>query len=246
MKTPVYFISDIHLKLSLDNNEKKRRNKLYRLFDQIMETGGSCFFMGDLFDFYFEYPDLIPKSYFDFFEKTKVLKENGITLYFLAGNHDYWVGDHITNDIMDEVYLDDKQVEINGKKFFLTHGDGLLSWDHGYRLLKKVIRSKAFIWLFHWLHPTIGYRIAGMISRSGKKDTHGEDFNEDVRVELQKVAKEHFDNGYDFMISGHYHLGEMFLIEKGKLVVLGDWFHRPSYAVFNGEDLQLRHLEDDD
>jgi len=246
MKTPVYFISDIHLKLSLDNNEKKRRNKLYRLFDQIMETGGSCFFMGDLFDFYFEYPDLIPKSYFDFFEKTKVLKENGITLYFLAGNHDYWVGDHITNDIMDEVYLDDKQIEINGKKFFLTHGDGLLSWDHGYRLLKKVIRSKAFIWLFHWLHPTIGYRIAGMISRSGKKDTHGEDFNEDVRVELQKVAKEHFDNGYDFMISGHYHLGEMFLIEKGKLVVLGDWFHRPSYAVFNGEDLELRHLEDDD
>ena len=246
MKTPVYFISDIHLKLSLDNNEKKRRNKLYRLFDQIMETGGSCFFMGDLFDFYFEYPDLIPKSYFDFFEKTKVLKENGITLYFLAGNHDYWVGDHITNDIMDEVYLDDKQVEINGKKFFLTHGDGLLSWDHGYRLLKKVIRSKAFIWLFHWLHPTIGYRIAEMISRSGKKDTHGEDFNEDVRVELQKVAKEHFDNGYDFMISGHYHLGEMFLIEKGKLVVLGDWFHRPSYAVFNGEDLELRHLEGDD
>ena len=246
MKTPVYFISDIHLKLSLDNNEKKRRNKLYRLFDQIMETGGSCFFMGDLFDFYFEYPDLIPKSYFDFFEKTKVLKENGITLYFLAGNHDYWVGDHITNDIMDEVYLDDKQIEINGKKFFLTHGDGLLSWDHGYRLLKKVIRSKVFIWLFHWLHPTIGYRIAGMISRSGKKDTHGEDFNEDVRVELQKVAKEHFDNGYDFMISGHYHLGEMFLIEKGKLVVLGDWFHRPSYAVFNGEDLELRHWEDDD
>ena len=246
MKTPVYFISDIHLKLSLDNNEKKRRNKLYRLFDQIMETGGSCFFMGDLFDFYFEYPDLIPKSYFDFFEKTKVLKESGIALYFLAGNHDYWVGDHITNDIMDEVYLDDKQIEINGKKFFLTHGDGLLSWDHGYRLLKKVIRSKAFIWLFHWLYPTIGYRIAGMISRSGKKDTHGEDFNEDVRVELQKVAKEHFDNGYDFMISGHYHLGEMFLIEKGKLVVLGDWFHRPSYAVFNGEDLELRHWEDDD
>ena len=246
MKTPVYFISDIHLKLSLDNNEKKRRNKLYRLFDQIMETGGSCFFMGDLFDFYFEYPDLIPKSYFDFFEKTKVLKESGIALYFLAGNHDYWVGDHITNDIMDEVYLDDKQIEINGKKFFLTHGDGLLSWDHGYRLLKKVIRSKVFIWLFHWLHPTIGYRIAGMISRSGKKDTHGEDFNEDVRVELQKVAKEHFDNGYDFMISGHYHLGEMFLIEKGKLVVLGDWFHRPSYAVFNGEDLELRHWDDDD
>ena len=117
MKTPVYFISDIHLKLSLNNNEKKHRNNLYRLLDKIMETGGSCFFMGDLFDFYFEYPDLIPKSYFDFFEKTRRLKENGISLYFLAGNHDYWVGDHIKNEIMDEVYLEDKEIEINGKKF---------------------------------------------------------------------------------------------------------------------------------
>ena len=98
-----------------------------------------------------------------------LLKENGISLYFLAGNHDYWVGDHIKNEIMDEVYLEDKEIEINGKKFLLTHGDGLLSWDHGYRLLKKVIRSKTFIWLFHWLHPTIGYRIARIISRSGKK-----------------------------------------------------------------------------
>ena len=61
MNTPVYFISDIHLKLTLDEGEKKRRNKLYRLFERIADTGGTCFFMGDLFDFYFEYPD--PVSY---------------------------------------------------------------------------------------------------------------------------------------------------------------------------------------
>ena len=243
MKTPVYFISDIHLKLSLDNNEKKRRNKLYRLIDQIMETGGSCFFMGDLFDFYFEYPDLIPKSYFDFFEKTKVLKESGITLYFLAGNHDYWVGDHITNDIMDEVYLDDKQIEINGKKFFLTHGDGLLSWDHGYRLLKTIIRSSLFTKVFKWLHPTLAFKIAKFISRSGKHNTHNDDFNKDVRRELKNSAEKHFEEGFDYMITGHYHLGELFKLKKGKLAVLGDWFFRPSYAIFDGEDLQLKDWE---
>ena len=141
--------------------------------------------MGDLFDFYFEYPDLIPKSYFDFFEQTKSLRKSGVSLYFLAGNHDYWVGDHIKNEIMDEVFLDSRQIEIQGKKLYLTHGDGLLSWDHGYRLLKKVIRSKTFIWLFHWLHPTIGYRIARFISRSGEEDMHSADFNKDVRIELK-------------------------------------------------------------
>ena len=106
MNTPVYFISDIHLKLTLDEGEKKRRDKLYRLFEKIADSGGTCFFMGDLFDFYFEYPDLIPKSYFDFFEQTRFLKSKGVSLYFLAGNHDYWVGDHIKDEIMDKVYLD--------------------------------------------------------------------------------------------------------------------------------------------
>ena len=44
MKTPVYFISDVHLKLSLDKKEVDRRDKLYRLFEKILETGGTCFF----------------------------------------------------------------------------------------------------------------------------------------------------------------------------------------------------------
>ena len=55
----------------------------------------------------------------------------------------------------------------------------------------------------------------------------------------------HFDNGFDYMISGHYHLGEIFSVNKGKLAVLGDWFHRPSYAVFDGNDLELRLWEND-
>ena len=245
MNTPIYFISDIHLKLSLDKDEKERRSKLYRLFDKILDTGGTCIFVGDLFDFYFEYPNIIPSSYFDFFDKAKMLREKGISLYFFAGNHDYWVGDHIKNHVMDKVYLNDDQIEVNGKKFYLTHGDGLLSWDHGYRLLKRVIRSKTFIWLFRWLHPTIGYRIARIISRSGEYNNHKEDFNEDVRIELQQIAKKHFENGFDYMITGHYHLGEMFLINEGKLAVLGDWFHRPSYAIFDGEDLELRLWEND-
>ena len=75
MKLPLYFISDIHLKLTLDKAETDRRKKLYRLLDKICETGGTCFFVGDLFDFYFEYPDVIPKAYIDFYEKASHMKK---------------------------------------------------------------------------------------------------------------------------------------------------------------------------
>ena len=96
MKTPVYFISDIHLKTQTTPKEKKRRKSFYALLDKIRSTGGTCFFVGDLFDFYFEYPDLIPKSFSDFYQKIYEMKKDNIDIHFLLGNHDYWVGNFMT------------------------------------------------------------------------------------------------------------------------------------------------------
>ena len=145
----------------------------------------------------------------------------------------------MTETLMDKVYFKDAIIESNGKRFLITHGDGLLSWDHGYRLLKKVIRSKPFIWLFKWIHPTVAYKMANFISKSGSHDNHSENFNTDIRTEIQDIAKSHFDNGFDYMVCGHYHLGEIFSINNGKLAILGDWFFKPTYAVFDGTDLSI-------
>ena len=69
-------------------------------------------------------------------------------------------------------------------------------------------------------------------------------FNKDVKIELQNFAKTQFKNGFDYMISGHYHLGEIYNLDQGKLAVLGDWFHRPSYAKYDGKDLSLLQWEE--
>ena len=64
------------------------------------------------------------------------------------------------------------------------------------------------------------------------------------KIELQNFAKTQFKNGFDYMISGHYHLGEIYNLDQGKLAVLGDWFHRPSYAKYDGKDLSLVQWEE--
>ena len=46
------------------------------------------------------------------------------------------------------------------------------------------------------------------------------------------------------MITGHYHLGEIYNLNNGKLAVLGDWFYRPSYAKFDGKDLSMNLWEE--
>ena len=82
MELPIYFISDVHLMLNDSAEEKHKRQSLYRFLNYVRTTRGTLFFVGDLFDFYFEYPDVVPKAYFDFYNKAYQLKKAGVNLRF--------------------------------------------------------------------------------------------------------------------------------------------------------------------
>ena len=245
MQLPIYFISDIHLMLDESSDESAKRESLYRFLNFVRTTRGTLFFVGDLFDFYFEYPDVIPKSYFDFYNKAFQLKKAGVDLRFIAGNHDYWVLDFMKKKLMNHTYFDDTTFSLRGKNFYITHGDGVLSWDYGYRILKKIIRSPFFIWCFRLLHPTLAYKIARKGSRTENHPELPEEVREKIRNELKKYALTHLQKGFDYMVCGHYHLNEIIDVEKGKLAVLGDWQDDPSYAVFDGKELTLHQWEND-
>ena len=118
-----------------------------------------------------------------------------------------------------------------------------MSWDYGYRILKKIIRSSFFTWCFRWLHPTIGYSIAKKVSRTENHSELPEEVKEKIRNELKNFAAKHFEKGFDYMVCGHYHLNEIIDVGKGKLAVLGDWQDQPSYAVFDGRELTLHQWE---
>jgi len=240
MELPLYFISDLHLRLNPEQDEILRQKRLFQFFRNIEKTKGTLFILGDLFDFYFEYNDVIPKDYFPFYMEIDRLKKAGVKTHFLLGNHDYWVSDFITKTLMDKVYKNDCEFTINGKTFLLTHGDGLLSWDRGYRLLKKIIRSKAFIWCYRWIHPNLGYWIAKKFSGNHEHYAHSEDYNEKVLDNLSEFAREKIENGIDYILCGHYHQYTEKRIGEGKIIILGDWFSYDSYAEFDGEKLELK------
>ncbi|MFQ6678254.1 MAG: UDP-2,3-diacylglucosamine diphosphatase [Fidelibacterota bacterium] len=246
MELPVYFISDIHLMLDNSEQEKERQQKLFRFFQKIAETHGSLFIVGDLFDFYFEYKHVIPKVYFPLYQKLYSLKQSGVEVHFITGNHDHWTLDFIEETLAYRVYKDDTTIELNGKKFYLTHGDGILSWDTGYRILKTVLRNKLFIWLYRWIHPTIGYGIAHAISARGHHYHHTQEYNNKVLSELKIFAETISADGFDYVIMGHYHQSTIENVNGGKLVVLGDWIQYFSYGIFDGNELEIKYWESDD
>ena len=239
MDLPIYFISDIHLMLKRTKSEAKREEILFSFFDHVRKTGGTLIINGDLFDFYFEYKYVIPKVYSNFYYQILKLRESGVKVHYVLGNHDYWVMDFINDTLFDEVYDDDVKIKIGGKTFYITHGDGFLSWDKSYRALKSLIRSRLFIWFYRSLHPSIGYSFANWVSKKGEHYAHSDEYNKKILNEMRIQAKPYLDNGCDYFISGHYHQAKELDMKNGKLLILGDWLNFFSYAKFDGNDLKL-------
>lgn len=243
MQLPLYFISDVHLMMDVNETEKIRQEKLFRFLDFVKSSGGTLFILGDLYDFYFEYKYVIPKFFFPAYAKLYELKQHGIEIQFITGNHDHWTLDFMNQTLTDKVHVQDVQLSVSGKKFYLTHGDGILSWDLGYRLLKRILRSRIFVALYRSLHPAIGYRIALALSKKGQHYDHSAEYNEKVLNELMAFAREKVQEGNDIIITGHYHQAKLENVDSGKLVVLGDWLQYFSYAYFDGNDIALKFWE---
>ena len=89
-KLPVYFVSDNHFKMDVNDSEKERREKLYHVFDKIKSNGGSLVIGGDFFDFWFNYRYVIPAGFSDILEQLENLNNSGISIHFVLGNHDFW------------------------------------------------------------------------------------------------------------------------------------------------------------
>lgn len=244
METPLYFISDVHLMMNQSAAEEMKRTRLMSFLSHVSQTGGSLIILGDFFEFYFEYPHVIPKMFFPVMSKLHQLKQSGVEIHFMVGNHDYWVQGFITSFLSTKTYFDDTTITSNGKTFYLTHGDGLLSWDRGYRVLKRVIRNRLFIWLYRWLHPTIGYKIAEWVSNKGRHYEHTDEYNRNVINEIKTHAETMIKDRADYFICGHYHQIFSEEITGGEMFILGDWITYFSYGIFDGEKMEIKEWTD--
>ncbi len=232
--------------LNRTKQEAKREEILFSFFDHVRNSGGTLIINGDLFDFYFEYKDVIPKVYAPLYYQILKLRESGVKVHYILGNHDYWVMDFINDILFDKVYDDDVKLKIGKKTFYITHGDGFLSWDKSYRALKKFIRSRLFIWFYRSLHPRIGYSFANWVSKKGEHYVHTKEYNKKILDEMKVQSKPFFDDGCDYFISGHYHQAKELDMKNGKLLILGDWLSFFSYGKFDGQDLKLHFWKKDE
>ena len=224
MKTPIFFVSDNHFQKRNDKLEKSRREKFYSLLNHIKETNGSLVIGGDFFDFWFDYKGYVPFEYLDIFEKLKELKMNGIKIYYILGNHDYWDFGFFNRTFAEKSFKNEFRFKHNNQEILFMHGDGVLKEDRGYRLFRRIIRSKLCIFLYNILSPRIGYYIAKKISHADKPKEYYKN-NEIIKKKLTKYAEKKWEK-IDVLLLGHYHQSGIITENNKKLIFLGDWLNQ--------------------
>jgi len=243
VKLPIYFISDIHLNINGKYFDKEKRINLSNFFQHIIDNNGTLFIVGDLFDYWFEYKYFIPKNYFDILFKINEMKTKGIKINFIPGNHDYWIKNFGYDELFSNIYPNGAKIMINGKKIFVSHGDGILKNDYVYRFLKTILRNKFFIFTFSLIHPDLGYNIAKKFSKKNFIKPVNQNKINSLKEKLTSFSNDKINDGFDYVILGHYHLKDEINIKKSKLILLGDWIKWKSYAIFDGKKLELKEWQ---
>ena len=239
----IYFASDNHLGAPNLEESLVREKKFVSWLGTIKKDAEAIFLVGDIFDFWFEYSEVVPKGFTRTLGKLAEISDAGIPIYYFAGNHDMWLVDYFQKELNLTVYNKPKVFTINDKKFFVGHGDGLGPGDKSFKIMKKIFKNPFFNWCFRCVHPDLGIKIGKYLSNKNRLKSSLEDlrFNGNENEWLTKYCKEKLKNKhYDYFVFGHRHIPlEIKLSPNSTYINLGDWITHFSYAVFDGRQVLL-------
>src|SRR5690606_25809290 len=118
---PAYVVSDIHLGSVPAATERAFR----RFLDHLRGRASELLINGDLFDFWFEYRSVIHARHYRVLAALTDLRESGVRLRFVGGNHDAWGGPFLAEEVGMELLGDSDVIELAGRTALVVHGDGL-------------------------------------------------------------------------------------------------------------------------
>ncbi|HIJ64783.1 MAG TPA: UDP-2,3-diacylglucosamine diphosphatase [Candidatus Hydrogenedentes bacterium] len=246
MKTIV--VSDAHL----DATSKGRENTAsFVRFLRGLDTSqvNRLIVLGDLFDFWFEYKHVVFSGYFEVLRAFADLRDQGVALHFVCGNHDFWAGRFLRDELHFTIHTGEARLDFGERRGLLVHGDGLNPKDWGYRIYKWIARARPIIWLFGVLHPDWAMGIARCISRTSRALTRTETRGEGSESKaLRAFAVRMLAEGEaDVVLTGHSHcpLREEHPTRNGSglYVNTGDWLKHRSYVEWDEADFRFVHEE---
>lgn len=236
------FVADSHFHLQSDESEQLRVDAFVS-FLEIAKQADHLFLLGDIFDFWFDYPHFRLRGYDKVLLGLDEVRDAGVRMHFVGGNHDIWATGYFRQRYGCEKTPDFSIVPLGDQRIRIGHGDGLLGYDWAYDNFRRIVRTRAGILLAKSLHPEILYAFSAWLSGKSRAATREE------TIEIEQKARTWLDANasadWDLMIIGHVHHGFDIHNGTGRLVALPGWLGPLGYGLLRDGRFSLREFPDD-
>ena len=248
----IFFASDAHLGARFHRDPLAVERKLVRWLDSVKDEALAIWFLGDMFDYWYEYKYVVPKGHVRFLGKLAELSDAGVEIHFFIGNHDIWIFDYLPHELGITMHDGTLITEIGGKRFFLSHGDNVGQRDFSFRLLRTIFRNRFCQWLYAGIHPrwTFGFALGWSLNsrKSGLAKEEENKYQGEAGEYLVAFAKDYLKTHPDinYFIFGHRHIMlDLMLSRESRLLIAGDWMRHFSYISWDGKSLYMDQFEPD-
>ena len=235
LAAPCFIVSDAHLGAAPPEVEQT----LVAFLERAGSEAKSVVLNGDMFDFWFEWRHVMPRVGFRTLAALADLRDAGVDVVWIAGNHDCWGGDILRSDVGVQYHVGSWRATIGGWETLIEHGDGLREVeDAPYRRLRAVLRNPVATWAFrHLMHPDWATSIARRSSHTSR-NMRPRDGGEGLKAVAQ--ARLAADHSLDLYVYGHTHAPWMERTATGAVYANpGAWMDGPSAVRVTTERVEL-------
>ncbi|MEO7430816.1 MAG: UDP-2,3-diacylglucosamine diphosphatase [Dokdonella sp.] len=235
------FISDLHLDAS--------RPHITRLFVEFVRNeavnASALYILGDLFEAWIgddaedETADAVASALAN-------LHERGVPCFYLHGNRDFLLGDAYARRARMTLLPDPSEVEVEGERIVISHGDALCIDDLPYVAFRALSRTPA--WQRAFLSRTVAERVDFARRARAESERYTRSLEEQITdVNPEAVRAQFAMHNVRRLIHGHthrpaIHASEMSDNASGERIVLGDWYEQGSVLRVGTEGLLLQKL----
>ncbi len=244
MNESIYFCSDTHFSYHRTNDHERKKRESFLSFLEGITGADRLYLLGDIFDFWF-YGRRVPEPYRCILDGLGKLSRSGTGIYMAGGNHDHWLGDHISDRVGLTLLPTLVTHELQGLAVTMTHGDTLLPGDYAYKTLKSIIRSGPVIALARLVPPGLLFGFARRFSSASKGVTHRQTEHW-ARTLAERAEESFFRWNNDVFVMGHVHMPLLRRFGERTFVILGDWEEHFSYLEMRNGRLSMRRYGPDD
>lgn len=238
----IYFVSDVHIGADI-GDPAEREDRFVRFLKSIPVNAKAIYLLGDIWDFWYEYSEFIPKDGARVTAALLNLIHDGVEVHFFPGNHDMWVRDFFEKNGI-SLHSQPYFCNIGGKEFCLGHGDIIGGTDIGYRVLHWVYTSPITQFIFRLMDPRILFWITRKWFRLSRNSHKPFEFDPDRQKIVHWAREVDRNSKVDYFVFGHFHCDVRLTLESGAgFYIMGDWVNASPYYFFDGTSLQAKTFE---